>query len=108
VGLKLNGTDQLLAHADDVNLMGDNIVTIKKSTETLTEDSKEVGIEVNVEKTKYMFFTRMFGILLRIYYDVKGTVNASGVSTNKQLIANYQSIYLKIQQTFYILYSDNT
>jgi hypothetical protein len=40
-------------------------------------------------------FTRMFGILLRIYYDVKGTVNASGMLVNKPLIANYQSIYLK-------------
>jgi hypothetical protein len=54
VQLKLNGTHQLLAYADDVNLLGDNTDTINKNTETLTDASKEVGLEVNVEKTKYM------------------------------------------------------
>jgi hypothetical protein len=42
-GLKLNGTHQLLAYADDVNLLGDNIDSIKKNTETLISASKEVG-----------------------------------------------------------------
>jgi hypothetical protein len=54
VGLKLIGTHQLLAYFDDVNLLGDNTDTIKKNTETLTDASKEVGLEINVEKTKYM------------------------------------------------------
>jgi hypothetical protein len=35
VGLKLNGTHQLLAYADDVNLLGDAIDTINRSTEIL-------------------------------------------------------------------------
>jgi hypothetical protein len=55
--LKLNGTHQLLTYADDVNLLGDNIDTIKKNTETLIDDSKEVGLEKNVEKTEYMLLT---------------------------------------------------
>jgi hypothetical protein len=54
VGLKLNGTHQLLSYADDVNLLGDDIDTINRNTETLIYSSKEVGIEVNIEKTKYM------------------------------------------------------
>jgi hypothetical protein len=58
VELKLNGTHQLLAYADDVNLLGDNIDTIQKNKETLTDVSKEVGLEINVEKTKYMLLSR--------------------------------------------------
>jgi hypothetical protein len=41
-----------------VNLLGDNVDTIKKNTETLFNDSKEVGLEINVEKTKYMLLSR--------------------------------------------------
>jgi hypothetical protein len=44
MGLKLNGTHQLLAYADDVNLLGDNIDTIKKNIETLMDATKEVGV----------------------------------------------------------------
>jgi hypothetical protein len=43
VELKLNGTHQLLAYVD-VNLLGDNIDTIKKDTETIIDASKEVGL----------------------------------------------------------------
>jgi hypothetical protein len=56
--VKLNGTHQLLVYADDVNLLGDDIQTIKKNTQTLLDASKEVGLEVNTEKTKYMLLSR--------------------------------------------------
>jgi hypothetical protein len=54
VGLTLNGTHQLLAYDDDVNLLGDNVDTIKKCKETLIDVMKKVGVEINEEKTKYM------------------------------------------------------
>jgi hypothetical protein len=54
VGLKLNGTHQLLDYADDVNLLGGNIETINENTEAVIDASNEVGPEVNVERTKYM------------------------------------------------------
>jgi hypothetical protein len=57
-GLKFNGTHELLAYADDVNLLGDNIDTINKNTETLIDASKGVGLEVNVEKTKNILVSR--------------------------------------------------
>jgi coproporphyrinogen III oxidase-like Fe-S oxidoreductase len=47
-----------LAYADDVNLQGDNINAINKNTETLIDASKEVGLEANVEKTKYTMVSR--------------------------------------------------
>jgi hypothetical protein len=53
----LNGTHQLLAYADDVNLLGDNIDTVKKNTETLIDAIKEVDLEINAEKTKYMLLS---------------------------------------------------
>jgi hypothetical protein len=58
VGLKLNGTHQLLVYADDVNLLGDNIDIIKRNTQTLIDASKQVGLEVKTEKTKYMLLSR--------------------------------------------------
>jgi hypothetical protein len=58
VGLKLNGTHQVLVYPVDVNLLEHNIGTVKKKRETLIDGSKEVGLEVHTEKTKYMLLSR--------------------------------------------------
>jgi hypothetical protein len=52
-GLKLNGTHQFLTYTD-VNIVAENTDTIKKNKEALSDACKEVGLEVNPEKTKYM------------------------------------------------------
>jgi len=57
-GLKINGTHQLLAYADDVNVLGGSVHTIKENSEALVVASKEIGLEVNANKTKYMVMSR--------------------------------------------------
>jgi hypothetical protein len=52
------GAHQLLVYADDINFLGDNINTTNEDTETLFGVSRDVGLEINVEKTKYMIMSR--------------------------------------------------
>jgi len=54
VGFKLNDTHQLIVYVDYVNIMGGSVHTIKKNTDTLVVASKDIGLEVNADKTKYM------------------------------------------------------
>jgi hypothetical protein len=56
--LELDGSHQLLVCDDDVNLLGDSVNAIKEKPETLLEASRDVGLEINVEKTKYMIMFR--------------------------------------------------
>ena len=53
-GLKLNGTNQLPVYVDDVNILEGSVHTVKEIAENLIVASKEIGLEVNVDKTKYM------------------------------------------------------
>jgi len=51
-GVKLNGTYQLLVYADDVNILGGSVHTVKENAEALVVASMETGLEVNADKTK--------------------------------------------------------
>ena len=57
-GLKLNDTHQLFVYADDVNILGGSVQTVKKNAGALVVASKETGLEVNSDKTKYMIMSR--------------------------------------------------
>ena len=50
--MKLNGTHQLLAYADDVNILGGSIHTLKENAEALVAATREIGLEVSADKTK--------------------------------------------------------
>jgi hypothetical protein len=56
-GLKLNGTHQLLDYAVDVSILGGSIQTIKKHSIFLV-GSKEIGLEMDADKTKYVVMSR--------------------------------------------------
>jgi hypothetical protein len=53
-GLKLNGIHWLLVYGDDVNILVRSIHTAQNNTEALVVAVKEIGLEVNADRTKYM------------------------------------------------------
>jgi hypothetical protein len=47
-----------LFYADDVNILSGSVHIIKKNIETLLVGSKEIGLEGNADKNKYMVMSR--------------------------------------------------
>jgi hypothetical protein len=56
--LKLSGTHQPLVYADDIYILGESVHTMKENEEDLVVASKEIRLEVNADKTKYMVMSR--------------------------------------------------
>ena len=56
--MELNGKHQLLVYADDVNMLGENLQTVMENAEIFIKASKNTGLEVISEKTKYMITSR--------------------------------------------------
>ena len=56
--MKPNGTHQLLAYADDDIILGGSIHPLKKNAEALVAATREIGLEVSADKTKYMVVAR--------------------------------------------------
>jgi len=52
--MKLNCTHQLLVYADEVNILGGSVHTVKENTEVSAVASKETRLEVTADKTTYM------------------------------------------------------
>jgi len=47
-----------LAYADDINIPGGSIHTLKENAESLVAATREIGLEVSADKTKYMVMSR--------------------------------------------------
>jgi len=56
--LKLNGTHQLLAYADDVNIRAGTMHILKENAEALVAATREIGLQVSADKTKYIVMSR--------------------------------------------------
>jgi hypothetical protein len=110
LGLKLNGTHQLLVYADDVYLLVDNINTIKKKNKALIDASKEVSLEGNTEKT-YVYVilspvcrTESFKMANALFENVAKFKYLEMVVANQNLIPwEIKSIKITVHKTIIFL-----
>ena len=94
----MNGTHQVLVYADDVNLLGDDIRTIKRNADVLLNACKDIGLTVNTGKTKYMKIGRQWGKIANEHIRI-GSHSYAKVKTFKylsSLLTNQNSIQEEI------------
>jgi hypothetical protein len=56
--LKLNGTQQLLVYADDVNVLGGSVHTTKENADAFVLACNGIGLEINADKIRNMIISR--------------------------------------------------
>ena len=56
--MKLSGTHQFLAYADDVNILGGGIYTLKENAVAFVAATREIRLEVSADKTKYIVMSQ--------------------------------------------------
>jgi len=55
---KFNGTRPLPVFSDEVNMLGESVHTVKKNPDAVVIASKDMELEVRIDKTKYMVMSR--------------------------------------------------
>jgi hypothetical protein len=81
--LNINGTHQVLAYADEVNLISDNI-RVERNADVLLNACKELGLAINTRKMKYMETVCHRGITTNEYIKI-GSNSCERVKTFKYL-----------------------
>ena len=98
LGLVMNGTHQVLAYVNDVNLMGDDIL-IKRNACVFLNASKDIVLAVNTGKTKYMEIGRHQGMMVNEHFNI-GSNSYEKVETFKylgSLLTNQNSVLEEIK-----------
>ena len=63
----MNGTHQVLAYVDDVNLIGADMTTIERNVNLLIISDKDIGLAVKAEKTKSIELGRHRGMMVNVH-----------------------------------------
>jgi hypothetical protein len=89
VGLEVNRRHQLLVYADDVNLLGDSTNTIEENRKPPLESSRDIGPEINAEKTKYM--------IMSLYPDLGQNQNIRIANESFENVATFKYLGTKLK-----------
>jgi len=69
--------NELLVYVDDANIMGGSVHIIKEKAKASLVPSKETGLEINADKTKYMVMSGRITEYRLITVSLKGWKNSN-------------------------------